>query len=729
VTPVLLPDDILPADLARVGGKALALAALIRAGFRVPGFLCVTADAYQAFVDASGLRERILLELHRKDFKDMRWEEVWDCAARIRNLFLRKPLPYRLAGLLRDAVDRRFGGRPVAVRSSAPEEDAARSSFAGLHASYVNVRGADAVIEHVRLVWASLWSDAALLYRQELGLDPGRSAMAVVVQELVAGRASGVCFSQSPTEPSQALVESVHGLNQGLVDGEVEPDRWVLDRDLGRVLGHTPARRDRQMAATEAGVEPVELPAELRDRPPLGDDEALAVYRLARKAERHFGRPQDVEWTLRGDELFMLQSRPVTTRPQASDGDRRGWYLSLHRSFDNLRQLRRRIEGEQIPAMIALAAELAAVDLARLDDRGLAAEVRRRLEINARWVDVYWKDFIPFAHGIRLFGQVYNDRLKPEDPYEFVNLLTRTDMASLERNRLLEALAERVRGRPELAECLRAGSCREAAPDFQKALEEFIGRFGDLSCSVTGGTTCEGATRPLAKILIAMAARPPAQEGAAGRADVEGLTRRFLDASPPQQRGEALELLDLARASYRLRDDDNIHLGRIEAQLAAAVAEGRRRLPAGATSGPGGAELAEALEGLAFEGHAPTVDSPERPAGAWVQPRQLTGQPAGPGLAGGPARVVRRHADLEEFAHGEVLVCDAVDPNMTFVVPLASAVVERRGGMLIHGAIIAREYGLPCVTGVADATALVRTGDSLTVDGYLGIVTVEPGPA
>jgi phosphohistidine swiveling domain-containing protein len=728
VTPVLLPDDILPAGLARVGGKAVALAALIRAGFRVPGFVCVTADAYQAFVDASGLRERILLELHRKEFNDMRWEEVWDCAARIRNLFLRKPLPHRLAGALRDVVDRRFGGRPVAVRSSAPEEDAARSSFAGLHASYVNVRGADAVIEHVRLVWASLWSDAALLYRQELGLDPGRSAMAVVIQELVAGRASGVCFSQSPTEPSQALVESVHGLNQGLVDGEVEPDRWVLDRDLGRVLGHTLARRQRQVAATEAGVGPVELPAELRDRPPIDDDEALAVYRLAREAERHFGCPQDVEWTLLGDELFLLQSRPVTTRPQAAEGDRRGWYLSLHRSFDSLRQLRWRIEGEQIPAMIALAAELAAVDLACLDDRGLAAEVRRRLELNARWVDVYWKDFIPFAHGIRLFGQVYNDRLKPEDPYEFVNLLTRTDMASLERNRLLEALAERVRGRPELAECLRAGSCREAAADFQKALEEFIGRFGDLSCSVTGGTTCEGATRPLAKILLAMAARPPAPEGAAGRPDVEGLTRRFLDASPPPQRGEALELLDLARASYRLRDDDNIHLGRIEAQLAAAVAEGRRRLLAGTASGPGGAELAGALEGLALEERAPFVDAPARPAGARVQPRQLTGQPAGPGLAGGPARVVRRHADLEEFAHGEVLVCDAVDPNMTFVVPLASAVVERRGGMLIHGAIIAREYGLPCVTGVTDATALVRTGDSLTVDGYLGIVTVEPRP-
>jgi pyruvate,water dikinase len=107
-----------------------------------------------------------------------------------------------------------------------------------------------------------------------------------------------------------------------------------------------------------------------------------------------------------------------------------------------------------------------------------------------------------------------------------------------------------------------------------------------------------------------------------------------------------------------------------------------------------------------------------------VRPRQLTGQPAGPGVAQGKARVVIRHADLEDFAYGEILVCDAVDPNMTFVVPLAAAVVERRGGMLIHGAIIAREYGLPCVTGIADATALVHTGDLLTVDGYLGIVTV-----
>ena len=101
------------------------------------------------------------------------------------------------------------------------------------------------------------------------------------------------------------------------------------------------------------------------------------------------------------------------------------------------------------------------------------------------------------------------------------------------------------------------------------------------------------------------------------------------------------------------------------------------------------------------------------------------GQPASPGVATGRARVVVRQEELLGFKRGDVLVCDALSPTMTFVIPLASAVVERRGGMLIHGAIIAREYGIPCVTGVPDAAELIRTGSRVTVDGYLGIVRVE----
>jgi pyruvate,water dikinase len=107
-------------------------------------------------------------------------------------------------------------------------------------------------------------------------------------------------------------------------------------------------------------------------------------------------------------------------------------------------------------------------------------------------------------------------------------------------------------------------------------------------------------------------------------------------------------------------------------------------------------------------------------------PRQLVGQPASPGLASGRVCRVTSGEDIGRFRAGNVLVCDAIQPMMTHLVPLAAAVVERRGGMLIHGAIIAREMGIPCVNGIARAVEQLRDGDLVTVDGHLGIVTVGP---
>ena len=124
-----------------------------------------------------------------------------------------------------------------------------------------------------------------------------------------------------------------------------------------------------------------------------------------------------------------------------------------------------------------------------------------------------------------------------------------------------------------------------------------------------------------------------------------------------------------------------------------------------------------------------TSDAARRPkhkatAALEETPRQLVGQPAAPGIQTGRVRRIRTAEDLGQFLAGEVLVCDAIQPMMTHLVLLAAAVVERRGGMLIHGAIIARELGLPCVNGVAGAIEMLHDGDIVTVDGYLGIVTV-----
>lgn len=154
------------------------------------------------------------------------------------------------------------------------------------YANLVKNRGAEAIVEHMRLVRASLWSDAALLYRRELGLDVDSSSMAVIVQELVRGERSGVAFSRDPNNENRAVVEAVHGLNQGLVDGTVEPDRWLLERASGRIISHTPVVRENRVFAEERGVATGPLPPALRRQPPLDGREVLAVYGLLRNAEQ-----------------------------------------------------------------------------------------------------------------------------------------------------------------------------------------------------------------------------------------------------------------------------------------------------------------------------------------------------------------------------------------------------------------------------------------------------------
>jgi phosphoenolpyruvate synthase/pyruvate phosphate dikinase len=336
---ILSAEEIQPGDRHRVGGKGYALSLLVKRGFRIPRTVCITTDMYREYVRGTGLRERILLELHRKDLKEMRWEEIWDCATRIRNMFLIKPIPEDLAWEMREGIATLLGERTVAVRSSAPGEDDAQSSFAGLHESFVNVTGAESILKHIRMVWSSLWSDAALLYRQEIGLDVEESSMAVLVQEAVVGDRSGMVFTRNPNDEDQGVVESVYGLNQGLVDGTVEPDRWIMDRLSNRIVVHTPPERK------------------------------------------------------------------------------------------------------------------------------------------------YW--MIPGREGVRLFGQVYNDALEPDDPYEFLDLLTSTGMASLERNNMLMELAATIRSDEHLAAKLKQGDHTNLDARFLSRIDEFMEKFGGLPC-ITG---------------------------------------------------------------------------------------------------------------------------------------------------------------------------------------------------------------------------------------------------
>jgi pyruvate,water dikinase len=295
-------------------------------------------------------------------------------------------------------------------------------------------------------------------------------------------------------------------------------------------------------------------------------------------------------------------------------------------------------------------------------------------------------------------------------------------------------------GTPELdrQELARLLGATERGREF---LESFYGFLDEFMDNAFGGQRLlERPAEVLASVVELAASLPGGalveESGSLESSGPAALERRLLDAVGREREQEAREVLSIGRLSWRLRDDDNILLGRVESQLLRALQAGESRLRArGRLQGhPAGEKLApRVVEALREPSVAPiTVPPPAPPAvdsgrAAGESPRQLVGQPAAPGVAVARARKVLSAADLSGFRAGEILVCDAIQPVMTHLVPLARAVIERRGGMLIHGAIIARELGIPCVNGVPEATRWIRDGDLVTVDGFLGIVTVgEP---
>jgi pyruvate,water dikinase len=298
------------ADLdAPLGGKARALAALRDAGLPIPAWFVVRPEAFH---DSLAPEQRSALEA-ATDGETL--GAVVDGLAPAAEA--RAEIAAALAELCPD-------GAPVAVRSSASDEDGAQHSFAGQLDSFLFV-GPDEVPGKVAAVWRSGFSDRILAYRREhdLGLTPRPPA--VLVQRMVLADAAGVAFGADPVSGRRglAVVSAVLGLGTALVSGEADADTYHVDHD-GAIVERAVA--DKRLAHRAApgrgeGTEAVAVPAEQASQPALSDEQVRAVAALVRATGRHFGRPQDVEWAVEGGKLFLLQSRPITSLERTADPD------------------------------------------------------------------------------------------------------------------------------------------------------------------------------------------------------------------------------------------------------------------------------------------------------------------------------------------------------------------------------------------------------------------------
>src|SRR5215204_5580679 len=311
-------DEIRKDDIALAGGKGANLGELSRAGLPVPPGYVVTTRAYDAFVEVSGIKGEVVALASVPRAEDPAgFEEV---AEGIRALFSEGKVPQEMADEIRAAYQElgEDGEIAVAVRSSATAEDLAGASFAGQQETYLNVRGAEALLEAVKNCWASLWTARAMAYRTRQGIDPATVSLAVVVQRMVGSEAAGVMFTANPTNGrrNELTISAAWGLGESVVSGMVTPDSIVVEKGSGRVLSRETADKGVMTIYTEDRTAERPVPEAQRRQPVLDDEMAAVLARYGATIEHHYGTPQDIEWALSGGDFFIVQSRPITALPE-----------------------------------------------------------------------------------------------------------------------------------------------------------------------------------------------------------------------------------------------------------------------------------------------------------------------------------------------------------------------------------------------------------------------------
>jgi pyruvate,water dikinase len=320
-----------PAERSRLGGKNASLGELLAVGLPVPPGFAVTVDAYHTVRQHEPTRRAVGELLGEVDLGDP--DALEKLSAAIRQCIEELPLHDGVAHAVRSAYQElceRCASEavPVAVRSSATSEDLPDASFAGEHDTFLWVRGADEVLAHLARCWSSLFTSRAIAYRRERGHHHDVVAMSVGIQKMVRPTASGVAFTLNPSDGdrSQVAVEAAWGFGEGVVSGEVTPDSFLVDKVLGEIVRRTISDKAYEYRLGPGDtVELAPVDEARRTAPSLTDDQVKAVARLARKAERHYGCPQDVEWALdadlpEGQGVTLLQARPETVwsrRPRA----------------------------------------------------------------------------------------------------------------------------------------------------------------------------------------------------------------------------------------------------------------------------------------------------------------------------------------------------------------------------------------------------------------------------
>ena len=312
---VLWLNEVSKEDVPLVGGKAANLGELMKLEIPVPNGFVVDARTFNEFLEATGIKYQILDMLKGLNVEDT--DELNRVSEEIRKLIINSEIPKNIEDDIRSAYRRLCEEEGeevfVAVRSSATAEDLPEASFAGQQETYLNVRGEDDVVEKVKRCWASLYTPRAIYYRVQQGFRHEEVSIAVVVQKMVNSEKSGVMFTSHPvTGEKLCIIEAVFGLGEAIVSGKVTPDTYVYDRKQRKLVDVKVSEKTLMITRKNGETVEVELGEKGRERV-LSDGEIEELVKYGEIIEEHYKHPQDIEWAIENNKIFILQSRAVTT--------------------------------------------------------------------------------------------------------------------------------------------------------------------------------------------------------------------------------------------------------------------------------------------------------------------------------------------------------------------------------------------------------------------------------
>lgn len=298
-------------DVGMAGGKGASLGEMAKAKVPVPPGFVVLSTAFDCFLLETDLGSEIESQFHRVKHKDI--NAVEKVSEDIRSLILGAKMPKDIAAEILAAF-RKLRAPLVAVRSSATAEDSSTASWAGELESYLNVRS-NGVLTAVQRCWSSLFTPRAIFYRHEKKLHRTPVSVAVVVQAMVQSEVSGICFTVHPVtkDHDQLVIEAGYGLGEAIVGGKITPDTFVVKKGSWKVLDASISEQRMMIVRGPRGTVERAVPRAKAGKQKLPTPKVIELAKLCMQIERHYGKPQDIEWTYAKGKFAIVQSRPITT--------------------------------------------------------------------------------------------------------------------------------------------------------------------------------------------------------------------------------------------------------------------------------------------------------------------------------------------------------------------------------------------------------------------------------